>query len=90
MDTKFRDRTEAKMRIYQTYTPEFKLETIALAKTEGVKKTATNLGINPNIIYRWKNEQQSHSNNHNRITVIRDSRKLRSNSSNTVLRGEVC
>lgn len=50
---------EANMGKYRTYTAEFKLEAIALAKTEGVTKTATNLGINPNIIHRWKSEQET-------------------------------
>jgi transposase len=46
---------------YRTYTAEFKREAIALAKTEGVTKTATNLGINLNLIHRWRNEQESHT-----------------------------
>jgi transposase len=50
---------EANMGKYKTYTPEFKLEAISLAKTQGVTKTATNLGINPNIIHRWKSEQET-------------------------------
>jgi transposase-like protein len=50
---------EANMGKYKTYTPEFKLEAITLAKTQGVTKTATNLGINPNIIHRWKSEQET-------------------------------
>jgi transposase len=50
---------ETNMGKYKTYTPEFKLEAIALAKTQGVTKTATNLGINPNIIHRWKSEQET-------------------------------
>jgi transposase len=44
---------------YRTYTAEFKYEAITLAKTEGVTKTATNLGINPNLIHRWRNEQET-------------------------------
>lgn len=50
---------EANMGKYKTYTPEFKLEAITLAKTQGITKTATNLGINPNIIHRWKSEQET-------------------------------
>jgi hypothetical protein len=36
---------ETNMGKYKTYTPEFKLEAITLAKTQGVTKTAINLGI---------------------------------------------
>jgi transposase len=48
---------------YKTYTAEFKCEAIALAKTQGVTKTATNLGINPNLIHRWRNEQETRTTN---------------------------
>jgi transposase len=51
------------MRKYQTYTPEFKREAITLAKTQGITKTATNLGINTNMLHRWRSEQEIRTTN---------------------------
>lgn len=40
------------------YTPEFKRDAIALAEQEGnnAAKAARSLGINDNLIYKWRNE----------------------------------
>ncbi len=37
------------------YTKEFKLEAVRLAGEQGVAKTARDLDINENMIYRWRN-----------------------------------
>ena len=37
----------------------FKLEAVRLAQTEGISDTARNLGINPNMLGRWKKEHET-------------------------------
>jgi transposase len=49
---------EATMARHKPYTPEYKLEAIKLAQTQGVGKTASNLGINANMLGRWKREHE--------------------------------
>ena len=46
---------------HKPYTAEYKLEAVKLAQTEGVSKTATNLGINTNMLSRWKREHEAHT-----------------------------
>ena len=43
---------------HKPYTPEYKLSAVKLAQTEGVSKTAVNLGINSNLLARWKREHE--------------------------------
>ena len=43
---------------HKPYTPEYKLSAVKLAQTEGIGKTATNLGINTNMLGRWKREHE--------------------------------
>ena len=43
---------------HKPYTTEYKLEAVKLAQTEGIGKTATNLGINTNMLGRWKREHE--------------------------------
>lgn len=40
----------------KTYTKEFKLEAVHLAKERGFSQSARDLGINANLIHRWKND----------------------------------
>ena len=42
----------------RTYTPEFKREAVRLVTEQGYKVTeaARNLGINPNVLARWKSQ----------------------------------
>lgn len=40
----------------RTYTAEFKRDAVALALRDGVPKAAETLGINDNILYRWRRE----------------------------------
>jgi transposase len=49
---------EAVMTKHKPYTAEYKLEAIKLAQTEGITKTAVNLGINTNMLARWKREHE--------------------------------
>ena len=44
---------------HNSYTPEYKLEAVRLALTEGISDTARNLGINPNMLGRWKKEHET-------------------------------
>ena len=46
------------MEKHKPYTAEYKLAAIKLAQTEGIGKTATNLGINANMLGRWKREHE--------------------------------
>ena len=45
----------------RTYTPEFKREAVRLVTEQGYKVTeaARNLGINPNVLARWKSQLTS-------------------------------
>ena len=43
---------EAEMVKHSSYTPEYKLEAVRLARTEGISDTARNLSINPNMLGR--------------------------------------
>ena len=44
---------------HKPYTPEYKLEAVKLAQTNGTSITATNLGINVNMLGRWKREHET-------------------------------
>ena len=48
----------------KTYTPEFKREAVRLVTEHhyGVAETARNLGINTNMLRRWKREAADHAN----------------------------
>jgi transposase len=46
------------MERHKPYTAEYKLEAIKLAQTQGIGKTASNLGINANMLGRWKREYE--------------------------------
>lgn len=50
---------EAEMVKHNSYSPEYKSEAVRLAQTEGISKTAKSLGINPNMLHRWRKEHQS-------------------------------
>ncbi len=43
---------------HKPYAAEYKLHAVQLAQTESVSKTATNLGINANMLGRWKREHE--------------------------------
>jgi transposase len=49
----------------RTYTPEFKREAVRLVTEQGYKVTeaARNLGINPSVLARWKNQLTSEGTN---------------------------
>ena len=44
---------------HKPYTPEYKLEAVKLAQTNGISITAINLGINVNMLGRWKREHET-------------------------------
>lgn len=46
----------SKKRQYKQYTKEFKEEAVALVTEQGysVPEAAKSLGLNPNLLYRWK------------------------------------
>ena len=50
---------EGELAKHSSYTPEYKLEAVRLARTEGISDTARNLGINPNMLGRWKKEHET-------------------------------
>ena len=43
------------MTLRKTYSQEFKIETVRRAKQHGFAQTARDLGINPNLIHKWRN-----------------------------------
>lgn len=43
----------------KTYTKEFKVEAVHLAQKTGFAQTGRNLGINPNLIHKWKNQLEA-------------------------------
>ncbi len=47
-------------RQYKQYTKEFKEEAVALVTEQGytVPEAAKSLGINPNLLYRWKDKAE--------------------------------
>jgi putative transposase len=49
---------EAVMAKHKPYTAEYKLSAVKLAQTEGISKTVVNLGINTNMLGRWKREHE--------------------------------
>jgi transposase len=49
---------EVVMAKHKPYTSEYKLQAVKLAQTEGIGKTATNLGVNANMLSRWKREHE--------------------------------
>lgn len=46
----------SKKRSYKRYSKEYKEEAVALVREQGysVPEAATSLGINPNMLYKWK------------------------------------
>lgn len=44
--------------VRKPYTKEYKLEAIHLAQTQGIAQTARSLGINANMLGRWKREHE--------------------------------
>jgi transposase len=48
----------SKKRQYKQYTKEFKEEAVALITEQGysVPEAAKSLGLNPNLLYRWKDK----------------------------------
>ena len=50
-------------RTYRQYTAEFKAEAVALVTEQGysVIKAAQSLGINPNLLYKWKDKLEAES-----------------------------
>ena len=55
MYNQFSPTMEAEMDKHSSYMPEYKLEAVRLARTEGISDTARNLSINPNMLGRCKN-----------------------------------
>ena len=47
--------------VYKTYTQEFKKEAVALVADQGysVAEAARFLGINTNLLYKWKDQQEA-------------------------------
>ena len=43
------------------YDQQHKLEAVKLAQAQGVNKTAEGLGINPNMLGRWKREHETNT-----------------------------
>jgi transposase len=43
---------------HKPYAAEYKLHAVQLAQTEGVRKTASHLGLNANMLERWKREHE--------------------------------
>ena len=45
---------------YKRYTKEFREEAVALVTDQGysVREAARSLGINPNVLYRWKDKAE--------------------------------
>ena len=50
---------ELNMKKHKPYTPEYKLEAIKLAQTNGTSITAINLCININMLGHWKREHET-------------------------------
>lgn len=50
----------SKKRQYKQYTKEFKEEAVALVTEQGysVPEAAKSLGVNPNLLYRWKDKSE--------------------------------
>ena len=50
-------------RSYKQYPREYKEEAVALVTEQGysVPKVAESLGINPNVLYKWKNKFEAES-----------------------------
>ena len=46
------------MKRHEPYTQVYKLEAIQLAQTQGTTKTPDNLGLNVNMLGRWKREYE--------------------------------
>ena len=48
-------------RVYKTYTQEFKREAVALVTEQGysVAEAARSLGVNANLLYKWKEQQEA-------------------------------
>jgi transposase len=43
------------------YDQQYKLEAVKLAQIQGINKTANGLGINPNMLGRWKREHETNT-----------------------------
>lgn len=54
----------SKKRQYKQYTKEFKYEAVALVTEQGysVPEAAKSLGVNPNLLYRWKDKAKKLNN----------------------------
>ena len=48
-------------RVYKTYTQEFKKEAVALVTDQGysVAEASRFLGVNANLLYKWKEQQEA-------------------------------
>ena len=48
-------------RVHKTYTQEFKKEAVALVTDQGysVAEAARSLGVNTNLLYKWKEQQEA-------------------------------
>ena len=44
---------------HNSYSSEYKSEAVHLAQTEGIGKTAKSLGINSNMLHRWRKEHEN-------------------------------
>ena len=43
----------------KVYTKEFKVEAVLLAQKEGFTQTGRNLGVNANLLHKWKNQMEA-------------------------------
>jgi transposase len=67
---------EAVMAKHKPYTAEYKLSAVKLAQTEGIGKTATNLGINTNMLGRWKREYELGTNQARPVFTVKGNTAL--------------
>lgn len=76
-------------RAYKQYSKEFKEEAVALVNDQGytVPEAAKSLGINPNMLYRWK-EKLDESNGRNQVGESEREELLRLRKENRNLRME--
>ena len=76
-------------RAYKQYSKEFKEEAVALVNDQGytVPEAAKSLGINPNMLYRWK-EKLDESNGRNQVSESERQELLRLRKENRNLRME--
>ncbi len=76
-------------RAYKQYSAEFKEEAVALVSDHGytVPEAAKSLGINPNMLYRWK-EKMDAKNSGNQVSESEREELLRLRKENRNLRME--